>query len=156
MIQFDKLMEAIYNATTIANSSLVDGHNDIMQTYFDQNKQDGSYTAKTVSLNYPVKTKDNTIETARVEVPLITVVPISATRIDELRFTTNLEISLDADELLVSFCSEEEADGKGLFAKKRKSSFAKVELVLKPTEGTEGLRSIIEGYEKVLRAQIPG
>lgn len=156
MIQFDKLMEAIFNATTIANSSLIDGHNDIMDTYFDKNPNDGTYKAKTVALRYPVNTRDQNIEITTVDVPLITVVPISATRIDELRFTTNLEIALDNNELMVSFCSEEEGETKGLFVKKKKSSVAKIELVLKPTEGTEGLRTIIEGYEKILRAQIPG
>lgn len=71
-----------------------------------------------------------------------------------MKLTTNLEMVLDNDQLLVSFSNDEKSNS--LFGSKSKTSTAKLEIVLKPGENTEGLKDIIEGYEKVLRAQIPG
>jgi len=55
---------------------------------------------------------------------------------------------------MVSFSNDEKSSS--LFGNKSKTSTAKLEIVLKPGETTEGMKDIIEGYEKVLRAQIPG
>lgn len=154
MINFSKLVEAINEATNIAHSSLLESHNDLMESYFEKKEGNDNFQVKMVSINYPVKTHDNSIKNVAVDVPLITLVPFSTTRIEELKFTTNLEVALENNELLVSFSNEEE--NNNLFSKKRKSSFAKVEIILKPNESTEGLKNVIEGYEKILRAQIPG
>ena len=155
MINFSKLVEAINKATNIAHSSLLESHNDLMESYFEKKEGNDNFQAKMVSINYPVKAHDNSIKNVAVDVPLITLVPVSTTRIEELKFTTNLEVVLEKDELLVSFSSQDE-QSNNLFCKKRKSSFAKIEITLKPNESTEGLKNIIEGYEKILRAQIPG
>jgi hypothetical protein len=154
MINFSNLIEALNDAANIANSSLVDSHSSIMETYFVKKGSDEEYSAKMVSINYPVKTDDNSIKNVAVDVPLITLVPISTSRIEELKFTTNLDIILKNNQLLVSF-SNSEGSNNNLFSKKEKSSTATIEIILKPNESPEGLKNIIEGYEKILRAQIP-
>lgn len=154
MINFSNLIEALNDAANIANSSLVNSHSDVMETYFEKKGSDDEYSAKMVSINYPVKSDDNSVKNVAVDVPLITLVPISTSRIEELKFTTNLDVLLKNDELLVSFSSGESSSGN-LFSKKEKPSTATIEIVLKPNENPEGLKNIIEGYEKILRAQIP-
>ncbi len=158
MINFSKLVDTINEATNIANSSLLQSQNDIMSTYFEKNGTSENYQAKVVTINYPVKAEDNTVQIVAVNVPLITLVPISTSRIEELKFTTNLEVTLnDSNNLLVSFSNENENDNN-LFNRKKSSSatYAKIEITLKPNESPEGLKNIIEGYEKILRTQIPG
>jgi hypothetical protein len=154
MINFNKLVETINEATNIANSSLLESQNDLMETYFEKKEGSDNFQAKMVSINYPVKMDDNSIKNVAVDVPLLTLVPISTSRIEELKFTTHLEVILEDNNLMVSFSNEEE--NTSLFSKKRKSALAKIEIVLKPNENPEGLKNIIEGYEKILRAQIPG
>ena len=51
-------------------------------------------------------------------------------------------------------CNKKEYEG--LLKKKSKNATASLELIIKPQEKTEGLNKLIEGYEKILRSQIPG
>ena len=156
MVNFSKLVETINEATNIANSSLLQSQNDLMDTYFERTAASENFQAKMVTINYPVKSEDDSIKNVTVNVPLITLVPISTSRIEELKFTTNLEVALnDTNDLLVSFSNEEE-NSSSLFAKKKGTTYAKIEIILKPNENPEGLKNIIEGYEKILRTQIPG
>lgn len=153
MVNFKNLIEALNDSINIANDSLLSTHNEFVDTYFDK-AEDGSFTAKTLTLNYPMKMGDNTVKEVAVNAPLITLIPVYSPKIDEVKLTTNLEMVLDNDQLLVSFSNDEKSNS--LFGSKSKTSTAKLEIVLKPGENTEGLKDIIEGYEKVLRAQIPG
>lgn len=153
MINLSNLVEALNDAANIANTSLVSSYSDVMGTYFEKKGKTEEYSAKIVSINYPVKTDDNSIKNIAVDVPLITLVPISSTRIEELKFTTNLDIILKNDELLVAFSNGESSNNA--FNKKEKPATATIEIVLRPNDNPEGLKNIIEGYEKILRAQIP-
>lgn len=153
MINLNNLVEALNNAANIANTSLLTSYSDVMGTYFEKKEKSDAYSAKNVSINYPVKTDDNSVKNIAVDVPLITLVPISSTRIEELKFTTNLDIVLKNDELLVAFSNGE--GNKNMFNNKEKSATATLEILLRPNDNPEGLKNIIEGYEKILRAQIP-
>jgi hypothetical protein len=153
MINLNNLVEALNKAANIANTSLLSSYSDVMGTYFEKKEKSDAYSAKIVSINYPVKTDDNSVKNIAVDVPLITLVPISSTRIEELKFTTNLDIVLKNDELLVAFSNGE--GNKNMFNNKEKSATATLEILLRPNDNPEGLKNIIEGYEKILRAQIP-
>ncbi|MDE5118927.1 MAG: hypothetical protein O4965_01675 [Trichodesmium sp. St19_bin1] len=70
-----------------------------------------------------------------------------------MKFRTELEIQSEDDELLVSFPSSQSTK-----AESQESSVlprATLDITLTPHQGPEGLKKIVEGYEKVLRAQIP-
>ncbi|WP_459209412.1 DUF2589 domain-containing protein [Aquimarina rhabdastrellae] len=154
MIKLKKLVEAINDAAEIANATLADSQDQVINDYFDRDEETERYTAKTVNINYPKTTTDGKVTEHIVEVPLLTVVPISSARIEELRFTTNLDIAIDNNELLVSFSNRSSENSEWDTTAKQPS--AKLELIVKPQENTEGLNKLIEGYEKALRAQIPG
>lgn len=153
MIKFNNLVEAIHDATIIANNKMIKNHNALVEDYFTKGADD-KLTAKNVIVNYPIATESGETKIIEVSVPLITLVPISSAQVESLKFSTDLEIALDKGELLVSFAKKNEQQ-EGWFDNKSKST-AKIELTVKPSDASEGLKKLIEGYEKILRAQIPG
>lgn len=156
MIKLKKLVEAINDAAEIANATLADSQDQVINNFFNREEESGKYTAKKVTIEYPISSSDGKINKLNVDVPLITVVPISSARIDEMRFTTLLDIAIEKDELMVSFSSNEPTSKIPGFNKNKKHATATLDLIIKPQENTEGLNKLIEGYEKMLRAQIPG
>lgn len=106
------------------------------------------------TIQFPQKTA-NGVVMSDVRVPLVTLVPLSMTQISEVRLRTELEIQVEDEELLVSFPVSQSRDLDDKKDESRSSSRAILQITLTPHHGTEGLRKIVEGYEKVLRAQIP-
>ena len=111
-----------------------------------------------VTVQYPHQTKEGKTTTSDVHVPLITMVPLSMSQISEVKFRTDLEVQLDNNELSVSFpttlsTANNRDDGRQSAETAR--PVAQIEITMTPHHTSEGLRKIIEGYEKVLRSQIP-
>ncbi len=111
--------------------------------------------ARMVTIQYPHQTAEGVVM-GDVRVPLITLVPLSMTQVSEVKLRSRLEIEIQDDEVFVSFPGRQpgaqadaEGDGSEL------GTIASLEITLTPHTGSEGLRKIVEGYEKVLRAQIP-
>lgn len=120
--------------------------------YSEENKKNPSgLVPKMTTIQYPHKT-DSGVVMSDVQVPLITLVPLSMTQISEVRIRTDLELQVKDEELLVSFPV---AQAGTVQDDLKARSTATIEIVLTPHHGTEGLKKIVEGYEKVLRAQIP-
>ena len=59
MIKFEQLVEAIHDATTIANSTMIENHHGLLDDYFDD--KEGKKIAKSVTISYPVVGKNNEI-----------------------------------------------------------------------------------------------
>lgn len=115
------------------------------------------FKPKTVTIQFPKETA-NGFEIHDVHVPLLTLMPISLPQISELRFTTDLEIAVDPNDLLkVSFPTQRK-DRKLMKNKDQQDQVtsAKLEIVFNDATLSDGLQKIVEGYEKALRAQIPG
>ena len=72
-----------------------------------------------------------------------------------MKFSADLEVTTDeSDELYVAFRAPQITGGENTITKD--STNTRIEISLVGHEPPEGLRKIIEGYEKALRAQIPG
>jgi hypothetical protein len=108
------------------------------------------------TIQYPQRVADGVVMTD-VEVPLIALVPLSMTQVSEVKLTTELEIKIDDDELLVGFPAPQTTRRTKIRETSQASSrpIATLEITLTPHHGTEGLKRIVEGYERALRAQIP-
>ncbi len=114
---------------------------------------------KMVALQYPLTTKDGP-RVHVVHVPLISLVPISQVQLADLKFTTELDIGLSGDTLLVSFPKAESEKGAGAGKNSDKSelktSRASLEVAINSTTTPAGLKHLVDGFERALRAQIPG
>jgi hypothetical protein len=130
-----------------AGRALTGGEDPRARTANAKNPQ--SYTPKTVTVQYARQSEEGLVM-HDVSVPLITLVPVSATQIAQAKFKTKLEIQEDNGRLMIGFPSKvptaDQADTP---------YFTELEIVLEPQKETAGLRKIVEGYEKMLRAQIP-
>jgi len=113
----------------------------------------GAMTPKTVELVFPTCTDEGVIDKT-VSVPLIALVPVSTPEISELRMNTPLEVTEGENGLNVTFPSRpegrQEQDGQ-----EAPAHWTTLEIVVRPTVGPAALRTLVEGYEKVLRGQIP-
>ncbi|WP_409425023.1 MULTISPECIES: DUF2589 domain-containing protein [unclassified Pseudoalteromonas] len=110
---------------------------------------------KTMLMAFPDK-DHNGPKISYVDVPLITLTPISSPKIQEVSIKTNLEVTAnDENELFVAFPKQTQ---RNLFSKseQRNTSNVEIEIKLQGGETPEGLQKLIEGYERSLRAQIPG
>ena len=186
MINLNSLVNAIQKAALIAGETISKEHFKIFSQYFegldkdffdgfskeDEKKSDntkGEDKIKTTQNEVPYlkprmvkmqfqKETANGVEMHDVYVPLLTLMPISMPQVSKLKFTTDLELYSDADEnIRVSFPTKEKGS---VFHKDNadheRISKATVEISLDSNDATNGLKLVIEGYDKMLRAQIPG
>lgn len=171
MMDLHALVSAVQLSVSAAGQALQEQNNQLLGRFFEplEPTEDtpqtlslstvGVATAlkpKCVTLMYPQETATGLTDVP-VTVPLISLVPISAARIQEVRFSTQLEVGMDDNGAMqVAFPSR---SGSGLFggAKSASSShLATLEIVLNDSTNPEGLQLLVEGYERALRAQIPG
>ncbi len=120
----------------------------------------GDLVPKTVTLNYPTQGKDGKIVNKEVHVPLLTLVPIQFSQIDQLKLNADLELSLVDDELQVSLgkysgAKKATRNESGDLETAPKSSIGSVEITIKPQEISDGMQHVVDAYEKVLKAQLP-
>ncbi|WP_417319517.1 DUF2589 domain-containing protein [Emcibacter sp.] len=91
-----------------------------------------------------------------VHVPLISIAPFSSLQLDTMEFQIEMDIHEEEGEVQVSFPMKK----KGFFPSKDSSapsgSRAQVKITMKGFDRPKGLDVIIEGFDKSLRAQIPG
>lgn len=114
-----------------------------------------TYQPKMVSMAFPKQAADGSIDSTIVNVPLITLCPISSPRIKDVNFSADLEVTADDnDELFVAFRGTQKSNAEE--SSLRDPTNTRIEISLVGHEPPEGLQKIIEGYEKALRAQIPG
>ncbi|WP_422359212.1 DUF2589 domain-containing protein [Reichenbachiella sp.] len=123
----------------------------------EQAMAQGDLRPKTVILNYPTTAPDGSIANKEVHVPLITLVPVEFSKVEEVRLKADLELSLVNDELQVGLGkfsnrpknTEQESEAS------KKGSVGNVEIVLKPQQMSDGLQHVVDSYEKILKAQLP-
>lgn len=163
MINFKLFVGAIHDAILKANESLMDKNEALLDKYFtkvtkESPDEKGNMTQKTVlepktvTLDYPSLDEEGNVNSSEIRVPLITLVPLSTSQIEKAVLTADFEMRIVDDELQVDF-SRKQSSG-GLF-KKSEPSKGNLEITITPQETTEGLKLLIDGYEMLLRRQIP-
>lgn len=161
MIKFDALIQAIYKSVQDAVIFVetkncphldhffckIDPSNIEAESCSDPNLPSAQYRPKMVTMEFPKRTVDG-IENVQIDVPLIVLSPVTTQRVTQTTLTTDLEIATDeSGNLQVSFPSQ----GSDV-----QQSNARIEITIETGETPEGLRKVIDGYERVLRAQLPG
>ena len=169
MISFKKFIEAINDAVSEANSGLERNNLQILDQFFiddqgnspldymnDTNEQKidwktHPFKPRTVKVQYPDNSNNGTVE---IDVPLITLIPVSASKIDTVKLSSEFKISIVDNDVQLDF--PRNGSNNSLFKKETKGgSIGTLEITLKPGDVSEGLDSLIEGYEKILKMQIP-
>ncbi len=113
---------------------------------------------KMVAVAYPKESIDGP-GSHIVYVPLIALTPMSTASLSNLTFKTDLELSQsDSGELLIAFPVAEHKSIKQTNNNDEQSraAHASLEISLDASATPQGLKKLIEGYERSLRAQIPG
>ena len=115
---------------------------------------EATYRPKMVAMAFPSQGPDG-VDSTIVNVPLITLCPISSPRIKDVKFSADLEVTADnTEDLFVAFRAPQVSGGDNTVTKDTTNTH--IEICLVGHEPPEGLQKVIEGYEKALRAQIPG
>src|SRR6218665_1647544 len=163
MISFKSFVNAVHDAIMNASDSLMDKNVGILNTYFEEVVTEDknpstrvttvkkSLSPKTVTLEYPNQNANGDVETTHVQVPLITLVPITMSQIEKATLTADFEMEIVNDELQLHFTSGSSNTKGGSLFKKPKTNRGKLEIVITPKETTDGLKQIIEGYEAILK-----
>lgn len=172
MISFKSFVGAIHDAILKANDALMDKNTDLLNKYFvetsadtkdadnkvvlDDNGQPVQKTVlepKSVILDYPVFDDDGGLQKREIHVPLITLVPLATSQIEKAVLKSDFQMQIVNDELQMEFVSRK--NSKSGFFKNSKSSKGSIEIVISPQDTSEGLKLLIEGYETLLKKQIP-
>jgi hypothetical protein len=88
--------------------------------------------------------------TTEVQVPLLTLVPMSMSHIERATLKANFDIEVVNDNIELNFTNREKPQGK-----RSRVTRGQLEITIAPTETADGLAQLIEGYERVLKSQIP-
>ncbi|KXF82316.1 DUF2589 domain-containing protein [Enterovibrio coralii] len=171
---FDKVPSEKYHEQQNQRKRLTEAHealdrkdmekaNSLLKEFNDVNEnaqnvapeQEMIHRPKMVAMAFPKQGKNGEIEKTIVNVPLITLCPISSPRIKEVHFEAELEVTADDnDELHVAFRPLYGNQSEGQV--RADDTNTKIAITLVGHEPPKGLQKVVEGYEKVLRAQIPG
>ena len=168
MIKIEDLVHAIQTAVTGANDALQGQADAFLDRFFETVQHaavegdESSPPAETlrprcVTMEYPTETPDG-LKTLSVNVPLIAMVPIVHSRIEEVVFRSVLDVQQqDNGDVTVAFVPP--APKSGFFKRDAAAgapTTTEIEIRIRGDESPEGLRKIVEGYTRALRAQIPG
>jgi len=152
MIKFDQFVQVIHDAALSANQAVSDENVKIINKYFENH--DGTLKPKTLNMQYPQHT-DKGVVMKNVKIPVITLIPVSLSEISEVKFKTDIEVFVEDDDLKVSFPHKNADSGTTTATQESPSHTSTLEITVHPTQVSAGLKHLIQGYEKVLRGQLP-
>lgn len=113
------------------------------------------FNPRMVAINFPKSTPDGP-DVHTVMVPLISVLPINHLAIQEMAVELDLEIQEDDGELTVGFVKK--TTRRSIFGDSSSDNahnLAKITIKVKSMEAPDGFQTVVDGYDKVLRAQVP-
>ena len=152
MIKLKTFIDAVHDAIVAANDTLTDSSVGIIAKFFKHSGPDGTgetLVPESIVVKYPHITEKG-IEEVDVNVPLLTLAPLTCPTIDKVEFSTKFEMEIIDDELTLNF-SKDNKDTKDSTSNRSGS----LKILISPQEVPEGLKTLIEGYERVLKSQIP-
>lgn len=111
---------------------------------------------KVVRMKYPKLTPNGPVE-HYVSVPLITLSPVPSLALSDVDVEMDLEVVEDNGEIMVGFPQAQ--SGKTGLLKPSKGGAAqpnaKIKINIKANDRAAGVTALVEGYNKMLRAQLP-
>ena len=147
-MKLNELLTELRKAVNEASNVLQEKNMEILSKYFVQKKISESETAcmpKTIRMDYPVATDDGKVVIKRVDVPLISLIPVTNSKVEKATFSIDFQMD------------DEDGDVKVSFPKKRFGEvqhMSHLELTITPDEVPEGIVSIISKYNSMIQNQI--
>ena len=120
---------------------------------FDPMSADMQLVPKMVAMTYPRETSKGIVE-HQVMVPLISLAPITSLQPTEMTVEVDLEFLENEDGIMVGFPQLKKAFLGGDKVQDNKPN-AKLTMKINATNRPTGISAVIEGYDKIVRAQIP-
>ena len=166
MISLRHFIKAIHDAIVTAHDSVLKNHEQIVAQFFEERSVVGedeagegsdedragvtSLVPKTVAVAFPLTDKDGNVTSIPVHVPLLTLVPLSNARIEKATISVEFDLEAHQNEegenvLELTFAKQGPDDSKS----------SKMELTIGPMEAPDGVKILVEGYEGVLKRQMP-
>lgn len=153
MVSFKLFVEAIHRAISEAANSLISRNKDLFDTYFEKTVQENEVgtemqvlNPKTINLAYPMLDNEGNVVEGEIKVPLITIVPVCATKIEKATLTAEFGLSAANDEIQINFIDATQHKGD--------AAYGKLEVVISPQAPPKGLELLISGYNNILKRQI--
>ena len=144
-MKLSDFLKLLHEAVNFASDSLLKKNQEIIESFFSKvSCDDGDYfTPKTIKMDYPTIDENDEIIQKEIEVPLITLIPLTTTKLEKTTFTFEFQISEKDNDVSISF-------NKGVFGN---GSNCKMELTITPDKNPEGISNIIDKYNKTLENQ---
>ncbi len=157
MLSLKSFIASIHDAILQASDSMMDKHLDLLERHFTAQPESGAtggqqiLTPKMVTLEY--HTADQSLNTVvrQVQVPLITLVPLVVPRIEKAVLAADFEMEIAGDEVQINFASPAR---RSMFGRPKRP-IGRLEITLTPQETPEGLKAVVEAYERAVKAQVP-
>ena len=171
MISFKSFIHSIHDAILKANDALMDKNTDLLDKYFEEKTinvvdindkpvftKNGVQEIKkilepiSVIMEYPIVDDEGNIKNIDIHVPLITIVPITSSQIEKAKLTADFDMEIVDGDLQIDFSGKKKPER---FFKKRKTTKGTLEITISPQDTSDGLKLLIEGYDTLLKRQIP-
>jgi len=149
MISVKHFIEAVHRAVAEAADVMEERNKALLEQYFEH-RTDGDggdrLVARTVLMSVPDTDEDGNKVERNVEVPLVSLIPLSASRIEKATFSVHFRMSVKDDELSIAF------PGEKIFTPT--ASHGHLDIVISPGEPAEGLQQVIDYYTDMLKRQL--
>lgn len=160
MISLKQFVTAIHDAVLQASDSLRDRNVSLLDRYFEESPPDENgkknLIPKSVVLEFHSLSSDGTALAKKAQVPLITLIPITLSRIEKATLTSDFEMELADGELQLEFSTPGKGKSAlgGIFGSSKPKNGGRLEIVITPQDTPEGLRVVVEAYEMTLKRQL--
>ena len=176
MISFSSLVSAVQGAIDQAVDMVARENIHSLLDYFEEEATDedgeavtknisevtrlsdlGKLEPKMVKLKYPKLTPNGPVE-HHVSVPLLTLSPIPCLQLRDVEVEMDLELVEDSGEIMVGFPQANSSGESGVTQASKGGATkpnAKIKINVNANDRAAGVTALIEGYNKVLRAQLP-
>jgi hypothetical protein len=147
-MKLNEFLTELRKAVNEASSVLQEKNMELLSKYFVNRKLSDTETVcvpKTVRMDYPVATEDGSVHMKRVDVPLISLIPMTNSKVEKATFSIDFQMD------------DEDGDVKVSFPKKRFGEvqhLSHLELTITPDEVPEGIVNIISKYNSMIQNQI--
>lgn len=156
MITLKQFIRGIHEAILQASDSLMDKNIGLLDHYFEPSANDEKYLVpKTVNLEFYSLSSDGKAQPNKVQVPLITLIPISIPKIERATLTADFEMEVVDGELQIDFKGTQRRSSLGkLFGKDDEKRVGRLEITMTPQDTPEGIKLVVDAYEATLKRQL--